>query len=103
MSIATRNAILARRPGKRTFITRSNFAGAGAYVQKIILATGNIVHNHIVVRRVVLGLGLQVVTFIIHAFPPKLPMKLAEAVIITEFVPQLRNSVKSDDVGKFET
>jgi alpha-glucosidase len=35
MSIATHNALLARRPGKRTFvITRSTFVGAGSHVGK---------------------------------------------------------------------
>lgn len=35
MSIITRNALLARRPGKRPFvITRSTFVGAGAHVGK---------------------------------------------------------------------
>jgi alpha-glucosidase len=35
MSVATREALLARRPGKRTFvITRSTFVGAGAHVGK---------------------------------------------------------------------
>ena len=35
ISIATRNAMLSRRPGKKTLvITRSTFAGAGAHVGK---------------------------------------------------------------------
>lgn len=35
MSVATRNALLARRPGEKTLvITRSTFAGAGAHVGK---------------------------------------------------------------------
>ena len=35
MSVATRNAMFARRPGKKTLvITRSTFAGAGAHVGK---------------------------------------------------------------------
>ena len=35
ISVATREALLARRPGKRTFvITRSTFVGAGAHVGK---------------------------------------------------------------------
>jgi alpha-glucosidase len=35
MSVVTRETLLARRPGKRTFvITRSTFVGAGAHVGK---------------------------------------------------------------------
>lgn len=35
MSVSTRNAMLSRRPGKKTLvITRSTFAGAGAHVGK---------------------------------------------------------------------
>ncbi len=62
----------------------------------IIRIIVSIAHSHIAVRG-----GLFPLTW--HAFPQKLRMKLAEVVAITEFVPWLRNWIKFDNVGKFET